>query len=57
LRQPERIANGYDPDLLAIRTNEPDFRDADTLVNSRFGADVTSLGLSLPPTFPAAGPF
>src|SRR5260370_8235296 len=44
LRQPERIANGYNPDLLAVRANEPDFGDTDTLVNSRFGADVTSLG-------------
>ena len=40
-----------DPDLLPLRSYEPDLGSTDALVNTRFDADVTSM--SLPP---AAGP-
>src|SRR5215475_3280717 len=43
LGQPERVLNGNDSDLLAVRADEPDFRYPDALVDTRFGADVTSL--------------
>ena len=36
-----------DPDLLAVRADEPDLRYADALVDTGFGADVTSWGLVL----------
>jgi hypothetical protein len=42
LSQPERVVNRYDPDLLAVRSDKPDLGNADALVNTRFGADVTS---------------
>jgi hypothetical protein len=54
LSQPERVVNRYDPDLLAVRSDKPDFGNADALVNTRFGADVTSLSLITAAEFPAA---
>jgi len=42
LGQPERIVDSDDPDLLAGRADEPHFGYADALVDTRFGADVTS---------------
>jgi len=44
LREPERLVNGDDPDLLALRADKPDLGRADALVDTRFGADVTSTG-------------
>jgi hypothetical protein len=43
LGQPERIVDGNDPDLLAVWADETDFGYPDALVDTRFGADVTSL--------------
>jgi len=43
LGQPERVINGNDPDLLAGRADKPHFGNPDALVDTRFGADVTSL--------------
>jgi hypothetical protein len=56
LREPERLGDGDDPDLLTLGADEPDLRCADTLVDARFDADVTSTGSSfLPsPASPAA---
>lgn len=42
LGQPESIGNRDNPDLLARWTYEPDFRYPDTVVDTRFSADVTS---------------
>jgi hypothetical protein len=42
LRQPERIVDGNYPDLLAGWADKTHFGDPDALVNTRFGADVTS---------------
>src|SRR5215471_1862547 len=47
LSEPERLVDGDDPDLLALRTDQPDLRSADALVDTRFGADVTSTGSSV----------
>jgi hypothetical protein len=46
LREPERLGNGDDPDLLTLGADEPDLRCADALVDARFDADVTSTGSS-----------
>ena len=43
LGQQKRIVDRDDPDLLASGADQPDFRDADALVDTGFGADVTSL--------------
>ncbi len=42
LSQPQRVGDRYDPDLLARRAYETNFRYPDTVVDSRFSADVTS---------------
>ena len=47
LGEPERLVDGDDPYLLALRPHKPDFRGTDALVDTRFGADVTSTGSSL----------
>src|SRR5215469_4880482 len=47
LSEPERLVDGDDPDLLALRTDQPDLRSADALVDTRFDADVTSTGSSV----------
>jgi len=46
LCESERLVDGDDPDLLALRADESDFGDADAIVDTRFGADVTSSGSS-----------
>jgi hypothetical protein len=47
LCEPERLVDGDDPDLLTLRTNQPDLRSADALIDTRFDADVTSTGSSV----------
>src|SRR5215217_9210488 len=42
--EPQGVFDAYDPYLLAGRPNEPDLRDANTVVNSRFSADKSSSG-------------
>src|SRR5205823_10343374 len=51
LGQPERIIQGNDPYLLAVRADEPYLGNPDALVDTGFDADVTSLGF-LPPASP-----
>ena len=48
LCQPERVRDRHDPDLLAGRAYEPNFRYPDTVVDTRFSADVTSSVTSVP---------
>ena len=51
--QPERVIDRDDPDLLAVRADKPYFGNPDALVDTGFGADVTSLGLiSSGPLYP-----
>src|ERR1700748_3321757 len=45
LSQLECVVDRDDPDLLSLRPDEPDFRRTDALVDTCFGADVTSLSL------------
>src|SRR5262249_24614365 len=48
LGQPERITQGNDPYLLAVRADEPYLGNPDALVDTGFDADVTSLAFSSP---------
>jgi len=48
LRQTERISDGDDPDLLSGRAYESNFWYPDTVVDTRFSADVTSNVTSVP---------
>src|SRR6478672_13032574 len=45
LSQLECVVDRDDPDLLPLRPDEPDFGRTDALVDTCFGADVTSLSL------------
>src|SRR5208282_1367604 len=45
LSQLECVVDRDDPDLLPLRPDQPDFGRTDALVNTCFGADVTSLSL------------
>src|SRR5215471_3735973 len=54
LGQPERITQGNDPYLLAVRADEPYLGNPDALVDTGFDADVTSLGFP-PPRHPREG--
>src|SRR6266545_592683 len=40
----EGLGDGHDAHLLAVRTDEPDLGHANAIVDTRFGADGTSLG-------------
>jgi len=42
LGQLECVVDRDNPDLLPLRPDQPDFRRADALVDTCFGADVTS---------------
>ena len=42
LGKPERVGGGDDADGLAVGANEPDLRDADPVVDTKLGADVSS---------------
>src|SRR5262249_15762780 len=48
LSEPESVGDRYDSDLLARRAYEPNFRYPDTVVDTRFRADVTSNVTSVP---------
>jgi len=48
LGQSQRVGDRYDPDLLARRAYETNFRYPDAVVDSRFSADVTSNVTSFP---------
>jgi len=45
LSQLECVVDRDDPDLLPLRPDQPDFGRTDALVDTCFGADVTSLSL------------
>jgi len=47
LREPERLGDRDDPNLLALGADKPDLRGADAVVDTRFDADVTSTGSSV----------
>ena len=52
LGQPERITQGNNPYLLAVRADEPYLGNPDALVDTGFDADVTSCELSPNPASP-----
>src|SRR5690348_14129447 len=45
LSQLKCVVDRDDPDLLSLRPDQPDLGSTDALVDTRFGADVTSLSL------------
>src|SRR5262249_48661528 len=51
------LGDGNDADLFAVRTDESDLRHANALVDTRFGADGTSLGYFAVSDRPYPGPF